>query len=178
MNMNLKNITVTALALGAAVFAANASAAEATATANATVITPIAITAPTNLVFGSFAPGAGGSVTVSTNNTRTASGPILSGVTATPTAAKFNVTGDGSATYSIAIAPSANLSTGGATPSTMALATFSDLTAGGATTGNVTSGTLTSGAQSIYVGGTLTVSATQTASTAYAGTVKVTVEYN
>lgn len=176
--MNIKHLAVTTLALGAAVFAANSTAAEATATSTATVITPIAITAPVNLVFGSFAPGTGGTVTVSTSGARTASGPVLSAVTATPTAARFNVTGDGSATYSIAIAPSASLSTGGATPDTMALATFSDLTAGGATTGNVTSGTLASGAQSIYVGGTLTVGATQAASTAYAGTIAVTVEYN
>jgi len=176
--MNFKHLAVTSLALGAAVFAADSTAAQATATSTATVITPIAITAPVNLVFGSFAPGAGGTVTVSTSGARTASGPILSAVTATPTAARFNVTGDGAATYSIAIAPSASLSTGGATPDTMALTTFSDLTAGGATTGNVTSGTLASGAQSIYVGGTLTVGATQAASTAYTGTVAVTVEYN
>lgn len=176
--MNMKNLTVTTLALGAAMFAANASAAQATATSTATVIAPIAITAPVNLVFGSFAPGAGGSVTVSTNGTRTATGAILSSVTATPSAARFNVTGDGSSTYSIAIAPSVSLSDGAATPNTMALATFSDLTAGGATTGNVTSGTLNAGAQSIYVGGTLTVGATQAASTAYAGTIAVTVEYN
>ncbi len=170
--MNIKHLAATTLALSAAAFAANSTAAEATATSTATVITPIAITAPVNLVFGSFAPGAGGSVTVS------ASGPVLSAVTATPSAARFDVTGDGSATYSIAIAPSANLSTGGATPATMALATFSDLTGGGAVSGNVSAGTLASGAQSIYVGGTLTVGATQAASTAYAGTVAVTVEYN
>lgn len=173
--MSMKTLVVTTLALGAAVFASNSTAAEATATSTATVITPIAITAPVNLVFGSFAPGAGGSVTVSTSGSRTASGPILSAVTAPPSAARFDVTGDGSATYSIAIAPSATLTSG---TDTMALATFSDLTAGGATTGNVTAGTLASGAQSIYVGGTLTVGATQAASTAYAGTVAVTVEYN
>lgn len=173
--MNMKNLTVTTLAVSAAMFAANSSAAEATANATATVIAPIAITAPVNLVFGSFAPGAGGSVTVSTNGTRTASGPILSAVTATPSAARFDVTGDGAATYSIAIAPSASLSDG---VNTMAMATFSDLTAGGATTGNVSAGTLSAGAQSIYVGGTLTVGAAQVASTAYAGTVGVTVEYN
>lgn len=176
--MNIKHLAITTLALGAATFAGSSIAAQATATSTATVIAPIAITAPVNLVFGSFAPGAGGTVTVSTSGARTASGPILSAVTATPSAAKFNVTGDGSATYSIAIAPSATLSDGATTPNTMALATFSDLTAGGATTGNVSTGTLASGAQSIYVGGTLTVGAAQAASTAYAGTIAVTVEYN
>lgn len=173
--MNMRTFAVTALALSAATFAANSNAAQATATATATVITPIGITAPVNLVFGSFARGAGGTVTVSTSSIRTASGTILSAVTAAPSAARFNVTGDGSATYSITIAPTANLADG---LNTMALATFSQLTAGGATSGNVTTGTLTSGAQSIYVGGTLTVGATQVASTAYAGSVAVTVEYN
>lgn len=176
--MNMKHLAVTTLAISTAVFAANNNAAEATATSTATVITPIAITAPANLVFGSFAPGAGGSVTVSTSGARTATGAILSTVGNTPSAAKFNVTGDGSSTYSIAIAPSASLSDGATTPNTMTLATFSDLTAGNVTSGNVTSGTLTTGAQSIYVGGTLTVAAAQAASTAYAGTVAVTVEYN
>lgn len=173
--MSIKNLAVTTLALGAAVFAANSNAAEATAQATATVIAPIAITAPVNLVFGSFAPGAGGSVTVSTSNIRTTSGAILSAVTAAPSAARFDVTGDGSATYSIAITPSATLTNG---TDTMALATFSDLDAGNVTAGNVTAGTLASGAQSIYVGGTLTVGAAQVASTGYAGTIAVTVEYN
>lgn len=174
--MNMKIFAVTALALGAATFAANSNAAQATATATATVITPIGITAEVNLVFGSFARGpSGGTVTVSTNGTRTASGPILSTVGDAHSAARFDVTGDGSSTYSITIAPSATLADGA---NSMALATFSQLTAGGATSGNVTSGTLTSGAQSIYVGGTLTVGATQVASTDYAGTVAVTVEYN
>jgi spore coat protein U-like protein len=59
----------------------------------------------------------------------------------------------------------------------MALARISDLTAGDATSGEVTSGTLTGGAQSIYLGGTLTVGETQVAG-AYTGSVTATVEYN
>jgi len=41
----------------------------------------------------------------------------------------------------------------------------------------VTTGTLTAGAQTIYVGGVLTVAANQPAGT-YTGTVSATVEYN
>ena len=60
----------------------------------------------------------------------------------------------------------------------MGLVTTSDLTGGNVTTGNVATGTLTAGGtQSIFVGGTLTVSATQVAGT-YTGAVTLTVEYN
>lgn len=174
--MNMKNLALTVLAVSTAVFAGNSTAANnATAQATATVIAPIAITSSANLVFGSFAPGAGGSVTVSTDGTRTATGAVLSAINSAPSAAKFDVTGDVGATYSITFAPLAELTDG---TNTMAIATFSDLTAAGATTGNVATGTLAGGAQSIYVGGTLTVDAAQVASTGYAGTIDVTVEYN
>lgn len=152
-------------------------AASATTTSTATVIEPIAITKAADLVFGDFAPGAGGTVTVATDGGRAASGPILSTAGATPTAAKFDVTGDADATYSISYTAAASLSDGAATPNTMALSVFSDLTAGGATSGTVSSGTLTGGAQSIYLGGELTVDAAQVAGT-YTGDVTVTVEYN
>lgn len=152
-------------------------AASSTTTSTATVIEPIAITTASDLVFGDFAPGAGGSVTVATDGARTASGPILSTAGATPTAAQFDVTGDDGATYSISISGATELTDSAATPNTMALSVFNDLTAGGATTGTVTSGTLTGGAESIYLGGELTVGGTQTAGT-YTGDVTVTVEYN
>jgi hypothetical protein len=173
----LKLALASAFVLGATV-SSQGFAAEGTATGTADVIKPIAIAKAVDLDFGKFAPGAGGSVTVATDGTRTASGAILSTVR-TPTAAKFDVTGDASATYAITYTgTSTELSTGGTTPVTMALAHFSDLTAGGATTGTVTSGTLsTTGAQSIYVGGKVTVGATQAAGT-YTGSVKVQVEYN
>lgn len=172
--MNNKTLAISLLALSAATFAANSHAAQATATASGTVIVPIAIAKVTDVSFGKFAPGAGGTVTVSTNNTRTATGAVLSAIGSTPTAARFNVTGDAAATYSIGIAPDATLISG---VNSMALATFSDLTAGGATSGNAATGTLTAGAQSIYVGGRLTVGATQAAG-AYTGNIVVTVEYN
>ena len=158
--------------------ASNSFAVGTSADATATVITPIAITKTANLVFGSFARGAGGTVTVSTSGARTASGTILSTVGNTPGAAKFDVTGDGTSTYSITWSGSTELETGaGGAGETMALTRISDLTAGNATSGEVTSGTLTAGAQSIYLGGTLTVGAAQVAG-AYTGSVTATVEYN
>lgn len=153
-------------------------AASSTTTSTATVIEPIAITTATDLVFGDFAPGGGGSVTVATNGARTASGPILSTAGATPTAAKFDVTGNANSTYSISTSAAASLSDSAATPNTMALTVFSDLTGGGATTGTASSGTLSAGGtESIYLGGELTVGGTQAAGT-YTGDVTVTVEYN
>ncbi|MDO8301294.1 DUF4402 domain-containing protein [Lacisediminimonas sp.] len=165
-------------AFGTTVSGYSFAAADST-TATGTVVAPIAITKATDLVFGKFAPGAGGTVTVSTSGTRTASGAILSTVGSSPTAAKFDVTGDNNATYSIAWGGvTALTNTTGVGAETMALTRISDLTGGGATTGEVTTGTLSaSGAQSIYLGGVLTVAATQVAGV-YTGNVTVTVEYN
>ena len=165
-----------------AAFGAGASApslaAQASANASATVVAPIAVAAVVDLVFGSFAPGAGGSVTVSTSGVRTASGPVL--LTATPSsAARFNITGQAGATYSIVHTGTVVLTnTIGAGGETMALTKFSDLTGANATSGTATSGTLSGlGAQSLFVGGTLAVGPTQVAGL-YTGTVVATVEYN
>jgi hypothetical protein len=157
--------------------ASNGFAAAETTTATATVIEPIAITKAADLVFGKFAPGAGGTVTVSTSGARTASGTILSAVGSSPTAAQFDVTGDNDATYSIDWSGDIEL-TDPASLETMALTRISELTAGGAVSGEVTEGTLSAGGvQSIFLGGVLTVGATQAAGD-YAGDVTVTVEYN
>ncbi|MHB1053869.1 MAG: DUF4402 domain-containing protein [Thiobacillus sp.] len=182
MNINfkqhaLKLALVSAFALGASALGINAYAAAATSTATSTVIAPIAITAPVVLSFGKFARGAGGSVTISNSGARTSSGVILSSTSSVQTAARFDVTGEGSSTYAITHSGVTVLSDAATTPNTMALAKTSDLTGANVTTGNVATGTLTSGAQSIYVGGTLTVGATQVAGT-YTGAVTVTVEYN
>jgi len=154
-----------------------AQAAQATATASGTVVTPIAITAAANLAFGSFAAGAGGTITVSTSGARTSSGVVALGGGAA--AARFDITGSASTTYSISHSGTAVLTnTTGGGGETMALAKFSDLTAGNATSGNVSSGTLDgAGAQSLFVGGTLTVGAAQVPGV-YTGTVIATVEYN
>lgn len=156
--------------------AGSSQAADATATASGTVVQPITITAAENLNFGNFAPGAGGTITVSTSGARTASGVVAIGTDAS--AARFDVAGTASATYSITHAGTAVLTntTGGG--ETMALAKFSDLDAGNITSGNVATGTLSNlGAQSIYVGGTLSVAANQ-APGLYTGSVIATVEYN
>ena len=176
----LKVVISTAVAFSAG-FGVNsyADAATATSVASAKVLVPIAISKTRDLAFGSFAPGVGGTVTVSTSGARTKSGTILSNIGVTPSAAQFAVTGDGVSTYSISFTNTALAST--ATPGdSMALAIFSDFTAGNATSGSVATngGTLSSGAQTIYVGGTATVSPTQAIHADYAANVVVAVEYN
>ena len=179
--MNIKTYVKIALALGAAAATVTGYAASDTATATATVIVPITITKAVDLSFGRFARGAGGTVTVSNSGARTATGAILSAVGSTPAAARFDIVGDALATYSIAIAPDASITNGGAgVTNNMALAISSDFTGANVTVGDVTvgGGTLSAGGlQSIFIGGTLTVNVAQVAG-AYTGNIVVTVEYN
>lgn len=143
------------------------------------MIIPIAITNPVDLVFGKFAPSATvGTVIISTSGARTATGGVvLSSVGSDPSAARFDVTGDPEATYDIVWSGETALSNG-ITAEDMALTRISDLTAGNATSGgDVTAGTLGSGAQSIYLGGELAVAASQP-SGSYSGSITVAVEYN
>jgi len=175
----LRLALISTFALGGATIGSYSFAAADTAVATGTVIVPIAIAKTVDLSFGKFAPGAGGTVTVSTSGARTVSGVIPSTIGSTITAARFNVTGEANATYSISHSGTAALTnTTGAGAETMALTKYSDLTAGNATSGTAASGTLSAGgAQSIYVGGQLAVDAAQVAGV-YTGTVIVTVEYN
>jgi hypothetical protein len=165
-------LALMALAIGSA---GSAMAATATATSTSVVITPIAIAKNVDLSFGSIAGGAtAGTVTLKPDGTRVAGGgATLAG--GTSTAAQFNVTGQTGLTYSISLAGTSATLTNGA--NTMAFTTISDVTASAITTGNVSAGTLASGAQTIFVGGSLTVGANQLAGT-YSGTVSVAVDYN
>jgi len=157
--------------------ASDSFAAGATSNSSATVIVPIVITQSADLNFGKFLPGGGGDVIVATDGARTANGPILSSAGSTPAAAKFDVTGDNSATYGITWSGAATL-TDSVSSDAMALSKISDFTVAGVTTGEVTSGELgAGGAQSIYLGGELSVTAGQATGT-YTGDVTVTVEYN
>jgi hypothetical protein len=156
---SLKIALVSVLALGATALSGGASAAN------------------NDLAFGSFYPGATtGTVDVNTNGTRSFSGGVLTasgGVT--PTAAKFDVTGQASATYTIAYAAAVTL-TGPGAP--MALTQISDLTgAGGATTLAAAGALSAGGTQSIYIGGSLAVGANQVAG-AYTANITATVVYN
>jgi spore coat protein U-like protein len=152
-------------------------AASTTASATAVVLTPMAITKHADLVFGNVVAG-NGVVTVSTAGARTLTGgtPLVSGVTAA--AARFDVTGDTSQGFAITVTPPANLISGSDTlPFTWFGEVSATTTPAGVTSGQPATGTLTSGAAYIFMGGTVTVGAAQPTGT-YTGTITVQVEYN
>lgn len=146
--------------------------ASATATASATIITPIAITKTVDMNFGTAAvqAGTGGTIVLTPAGGRTVTGGVtLPNVTGTVTAASFNVTGEGTSTYSITLPVAPLTITSGI--NTMTVSTFSSTP--------TPTGTLTAGAQTLLVGGTLNVAAAQAPGTYLSGTpFTVTVNYN
>jgi hypothetical protein len=158
---------LSAFALGGVAVSGHSLAATATGDANATVVTPMGITKGTALQFGKFAAGTGGTVVMSTAGVRSKTDGVVLSRMDVGTAATFNVTGDGASTYAITLPGTAvNLANGA---NTMSLGSFVSDPSG--------TGTLTSGAQTLNVGGTLTVASAQAVGT-YTGTYDVTVEYN
>lgn len=150
-----------------------AAPASTTATTTATVVTPIAIAKAQDLSFGQFAAGTGGTVVLTTAGAKSKTGDVV--LTAgTSTAAQFTVTGQADASFSIGITDN------DLTHSTDALQKMSFVTThdlGGGAANNPSTGTLTGGTQTIFVGGTLTVGSAQTVGT-YNGTVTAEVNYN
>lgn len=175
------------LALGALVLLGAAgtrtvqAADNATASATAVVLQPIAVTKSADLVFGNVVAG-NGDVTVATDGARTKTGTTVLPSGVTPAAARFDVTGSGNNTFTIDYTGSDTVLTD-ASSNTMAVDWITEAVATTSPTGktdpssDATTGTLASGAAYIYVGGKLTVGASQAAGT-YTGVVKVTVAYN
>lgn len=144
--------------------ATGAFAADATGTGNATIATPIGIAASANLEFGSVVAGASaGTVTISTAGARSVTGVTELG--GTLQAASFNVTGEGTSTYSISFSSGDTLTGPG---TAMSINTFTN--DAGATPA------LTGGTDSFNMGATLNVGASQTAGS-YSGSFTVTVDY-
>jgi hypothetical protein len=141
-----------------------------TATGTASIITPIAIANAGNMNFGNIAVSAtAGTVVLTPAGTRSKTGGVtLPAVTGTVSAAAFTVTGLGSSTYSITL-PTTYTITSGA--NNMTLGTFTSTPSG--------TGTLSSGTQTVNVGATLNVAASQAAG-AYTNATgfPVTVNYN
>lgn len=154
---------------------------NATASATAEVLQPIAVTKNNDLVFGNVVAG-NGTVTVATDSARTKSGGTALPTGVTAVAARFDVTGTGSATFAIDYTGSDTVLTD-ASSNTMAVDWITESVATTTPTGktdettDAATGTLASGAAYIYVGGKLTVGGAQAAGT-YSGVVKVTVAYN
>ena len=147
----------------------------ASATASATVVAPIAISKTVDMNFGNIAVStSSGTVVLAPAGTRTNTGGVtFPATTGTVSAASFNVTGEGSYTYAITL-PAGNYTiTRVGNSETMTVNTFvsNPTVAAG--------GTLTSGEQTLTVGATLNVSASQQAGTYTNATgFDVTVNYN
>ncbi|MFC5461305.1 DUF4402 domain-containing protein [Massilia niabensis] len=169
---NVFRLAVLALAIAGA---GSAIAATTTASATSTIIAPINIAKAVDLAFGSFAASAApGTVTLTPGGTRTVDGGVAVIAASPSSAAKFDVTGQPGFAYSISVTGTP-LTSGG---NSMAFTPVSDLTGSAATSGNATAGLLTAGGtQSIFVGGVLSVGASQ-APGDYAGEITALVNYN
>ena len=145
---------------------------SATANASATIVTPIAISKTVDMNFGNVAVSAtAGTVVLTPAGSRSLTGGVtLPTIAGTVAAASFNVTGANNYTYTITLPSTALTITSGA--NTMSVNSF--------TSNPATPGTLSAtGSQTLNVGATLNVNASQAAGTYTSGTpFTVTVNYN
>ncbi len=145
-------------------------AASDTSPATATVITPITITNTVDLAFGRFSANTGGTVVIATGGARSSTGSVaLSTVGSTSSAASFDITGDGTSTYTVTLPADSVVTISDGVSSTMAVNSF--------VSNPASTGALSSGAQTLLVGATLTVASAQTPGN-YTGNFTVVVEYN
>jgi hypothetical protein len=165
------------LALSIAAMAAPLLAAEAAAVATATVIPPIGISRSTDLAFGSFAAGHGGTVSVNPDGQRAASGATLSSSGTAPKAARFEVSGAPNTSFSIST-QGTSVTLIDAAAHVMPLALQGELAGQSSVSGMPAGGTLSpAGTQTLRIGGTLVVDAAQSPGV-YTGIIVVTVDYN
>jgi hypothetical protein len=166
----LKLALVSAFAFGGVGIGINVYAASADANGTATVIANMGITKNADLRFGKFSAGTGGTVVMGTGGARSKTGGVTLSALDAGGAASFGVTGDTTATYAITLPSTAvTIKDGAATPNTMTIDTFVSNPSG--------TGQLTSGAQTLLVGGTLNVGSAQVVA-AYTGIFSVSVDYN
>jgi hypothetical protein len=130
----------------------------------------IAIGNTRSLSFGSFVAGSGGSVTISPSGARSAAGGVTLIPSGAGTAAQFSITGDPGMTYSISLPLDGEAELSNGAGQSMPLRAFTSDPSG--------IGLFSiSGSQTLSVGATLDVSASQTAG-AYSGAFSITVNYN
>ncbi|MHB8914705.1 MAG: DUF4402 domain-containing protein [Thiobacillus sp.] len=129
----------------------------------------IAISNTGSLAFGKFVAGSGGTVVVSANGVRSASGGVMLVPSGAGVAAQFAVSGDPNLTYAISLPANGMVSlTSGA--NSMAVNSF---TSSPSLTGTLSAG----GTQTVSVGATLSVGSNQAIGN-YSGSFDVTVNYN
>lgn len=158
-------IFAVAAAISTPAFAAPGDTASANGAATAEVVAPITLTHADTaaLNFGTFTTGTtGGTIVVTQGGTATATGDVTLVSGSTEAADAFSVAGDAGRAFSIT-SGTGSVANGG---TSMAF-----------TTDAPTSGTLTGGAATFSVGGTLTVAGGEAAGT-YTGSYNVTVAYN
>jgi hypothetical protein len=176
----MKNFTkLAALAVVMMGFSIGVNAQEsATASATATIITPISITKTVDMNFGNLAVQSttGGTVILApvagiTGRTKTG-GVTLPATPGTVSAAAFTINGQADYTYAITLPTTDVILTSGTPADDMIINAFTS-------TPDAT-GTLTLGTETLYVGGTLTLAAAQTAGTYTTALLPftVTVNYN
>lgn len=127
---------------------------------------PMSLSTVTNLGFGDVVAGTtAGTVVMTPTGGRTSTGGVTLGATASSAAGKFSLTGESGADFAVTVSPTTLSLTGPGTAMTV-------------DTWSVTpsSGTLSSGAQTIAVGGTLHVGAKQT-SGSYSGIFTISTNY-
>ena len=151
---------------------ANAQQAEVTtaADANAAIIADITLTWGADMDFGDVIAGAGTVVlTAAASAERSVTGDTELGNSTGVSSATFTVGGEGSSTYSITLPSDGTLYIVSGSDS-MLVETF--------TSDPSSTGTLSSGTQTLYVGATLTVGASQAAHSDYRGNFYVRVAYD
>ena len=150
-------IKIFTLAIAIIGFSATSFAQSATATATSTIVTPIAIAKTVDMNFGNVAVfGSAGTVVLAPAGTRSATGGVtLPATSGTIAAAEFTITGQTGYTYSITLPSTATTVTSGS--NNMTVTAFTSNPDG--------TGTLTSGTQTLKVGATLNVGASQAAGT-------------
>jgi Mat/Ecp fimbriae major subunit len=169
----MKRLLVSAALLGllsSAPAFGQAAPASAVANANAEVVNRITLTKTADLNFGKIAADTNsGTVTVSTAGTRSSTSPSLLIAGTTPTAAAFTVGGTPTLGYNISLT-NASITLTNTTDNTKSMPATLTL--------SKASGTLSAGgADTLTVGGALTVGALQAPGT-YQGQMTVTVVYN
>ena len=169
----MKKVLLSAAVIIGFATAANAQA-TASATASAIIITPITITKTVDMNFGNVAvAGTQGTVVMTPAGVRSATGGVtLPATTGSPAAAAFTVSGEATYTYAITL-PSAPLTISSGA-NTM---TVDNFISNPGNTGTLSTGT--PGTQTLEVGATLNVGASQAAGTYISATpFDVTVNYN
>jgi len=166
-------VTIIGAVIVAAGSANAAGEAEATtsANANAAIIADITISKTADMNFGDVVAGATeGTVilTAAASPTRSVTGGTELGNSTSVLSATFTVGGEGTSTYSITL-PTSDVYILSGTDS-MAVNTF--------TSDPSSTGTLSGGSQTLYVGATLNVGASQASGSAYTASFNVTVAYN